>query len=321
MAKIDKSIIIGFTETVGVEEAENAVDLMVSVIENALQKLSGTNSFVSKKFEIVAVNDFYSGAILSSSYMEFLLVVNNPEIQLNTQKLMQNGWKKFTTRLKFAWKNRKKNKKLSRRQKRKLEKQKRGEEEKFLFEKVENYNINHFLVDFSRSLSEFVTTKDVVRRGYSEIVVEGEEIPFKTVIKPVFKKDENVFLQYNPSKNKFFELNLQQHNENLDVLYENYGEVAVNDLIKIFAGLYQTLMDKHPNPMFIESLVANLPHQAFVNESTYENFVFAVNYLVNIKSHNLFSINNPSLKIYADDLCGVNLVDINNFFKKLVLEL
>ena len=317
MAIIDKSLIksfVGFdTETTTI----NALNFAQSLLETAIAEIAKTNPYLSLSTQtILPVGSFYSHTVLPNSIMDLLLVVDSPQIVLNTHSLFKNKWKVFKQKLKYAWQNRKKKKK------RRRKKQKCSEEQqsiKFLNPK-DNYNILSLAKDLVKAISKNITVEDIVYLKNGVLVIQGQNIPFKIRIFPVIAKENLEFQFFQQSKTKILNFSIKEHHDNIESLLEHFGE-TFSEQVKIFSGLYQHLIGHVPNPVFIESLIANLPNVAFENEDAYENFVFSANYLLNIKPNKIFSVANPNNKIYEDMLCGTSLLELNNFLKKLVIAL
>ena len=314
---IDKTIIDNFAQF----DAENqsyiqALNFAQNLLENSLNEIAKANPYVTKdNTTILPAGAFYSNCILPSSSLDLLLVVNNSEIILNTHSLFKSKWSVFKNKLAFAWKNRKKKKK-------KRKKKQKGSDEatlNFIYHK-DNYNILSLSKDLVKAISKHITINDIVHLQAGVLIVQGENVPYKIRIFPVLEKEELSFQFFQYTKTKLIGFSLKEHHNNLENLIENFGEKYL-DQVKIFAGLYSHLIKQTINPIFAESLIANLPKNAFEYDNPYDNFVFAVNYLLNLKSNKLFSVANPSKKIYEDPLCGTTLLEINNFLKKLSLVL
>lgn len=309
MTLIDKSTIENFAHLAEEDSVQNALNGAGNILTEALADISKTNSYVSPNFEIIPVGEFFSGAILSSSSIDFLLVVDNPQILLNTQKLFKGKWQTFLTRLKYAWKNRKKPKK------RKKKRVKDDIQQQPYASPKLHYDIASLSKDLVKAIAKQITQEDIVQFSRGVLTVQGENIAYKIRIFPVLVQD-NKFLFYRAGIKKLFQFDLSTYQKNIsEFLNKGYAQEFLEQ-VQIFSGLYLYLMEKTPKSAYIESLVANLPYPAFQNDA-YENFVFAVNYLTNTKLGSLFSIYNPEKKIFEDEICGVSAVDINAFFKKL----
>ncbi|MBR2052552.1 MAG: hypothetical protein IKK20_01740 [Clostridia bacterium] len=314
MTLIDKSTIQGFAKIAEEKAVLPALDGAAALIQNALEDISRTNPYVSPNFSIFPVGEFFSGAVSPTSTIDLLLVVNNPQIILNTQNLFKSKWHIFWNRLKFAWKNRKKHKK---RKKRRDKKQKIAEEP--FADPKNKYDISSLSRDLVKAIAKQITQEDIVQLSRGTLLVQGASIPYNIRIFPVLEKDEK-FLFYRPGIKKLYSFEIETYQKNIQAfLNQGYAQEFLQQ-VQIFDGLYHHLMEHAPKSSYIESLVANLPHAAFQND-VYENFVFAVNYLTNTKLGNLFSIYNPQKKIFEDEICGVSAMEINNFFKKLCINL
>lgn len=313
MTKIDKSTINSFAEGNNEEVALESLDFATNLVQNALLSIASVNPYVPKEHEIFPVGAFFSGAVLPSSTIELFVVVNSPQIELNTHKLFKNKWVNFKERLKYAWQNRKK--------KKKKKKAKKGAEEPAinLYEThKQDYNLSYFTRDFVHALAKELTEDDIAYTSKGVVGVQGKNVPFKIKIYPVLKKEDGKFLFYAPNKKRLQEFNFNQYFENITALLnQDFGEKFLK-LVICFKGLYEHLMQDTSKGLFVESLVANLPYTAFESEDFFENFVFASNYLINAPISKLFSIANPEKKIFEDNLCQIQYAEINKFFLKLV---
>ena len=312
MIKIDKSTIKNFAESKNDETALLGLNFATSLIENALSDIANRNPYVSANSEIFPVGAFFSGTVLPSSTIELFVVISSPQIELNTHKLFKNKWKNFKERLKYAWKNRKKKKR---------KKKKKGSEVApvNLYEThKEDYNLAYFTRDFVHALAKEITQDDIVFSSGGVIIVQGKNVPYRIKIHPVIKKEDGKFLFYAPNKKALQEYNFDSYFENIEALVnQDFAEKFI-ELVLVFKGLYEHLMQDVTKGFFIESLVANLPYSAFESDDVFENFVFSANYLINQQINKLFSIASPDKQIFKDELCQIGYADINKFFLKLV---
>lgn len=313
MIKIDKSTIKNFAESKNDETALLGLNFATSLIENALSDIANRNPYVPANSEIFPVGAFFSGTVLPSSTIELFVVISSPQIELNTHKLFKNKWKNFKERLKYAWKNRKKKKR---------KKKKKGSEvapEVNLYEThKEDYNLAYFTRDFVHALAKEITQDDIVFSSGGVIIVQGKNVPYRIKIRPVIKKEDGKFLFYAPNKKALQEYNFDSYFENIEALVnQDFAEKFI-ELVLVFKGLYEHLMQDATKGFFIESLVANLPYSAFESDDVFENFVFSANYLINQQINKLFSIASPDKQIFKDELCQIGYADINKFFLKLV---
>lgn len=312
LIKIDKSTIKNFAESKNDEMALQGLTFATNLIENAIKEISSRNPYIPKTSEIFPVGAFFSGTVLPSSTIELFVVINSPQIELNTHKLFKNKWLNFKERFKYAWKNRKK---------KKPKKQKKGSvvATTNLYETHKNdYNLSYFSKDLVYALAQEITQDDIAFSSNGIIFVQGKNVPYKIKIYPVIKKEDKKFLFYAPNKKTLQEYHFENYFDNVEsLLNQNFGE-KFTELVLVFKGLYEHLMQSNSKGLFIESLVANLPFTAFESEDVFENFVFSANYLINFPIGKLFSIANPEKKIFKDDLCQIAYADINKFFLKLV---
>ena len=310
MKIFDKATIENFAQKVDEEVVETSLSTFSFITEQSMEDFKKSNAFITANYELAVANEFCSGAVLPNSRIDLLLILKSPQLELNTSKLLNNKFKSFWTRLKHAWKNRKKKSK------------KRKKKDKYIAKTKEvrqidkaKYNISNFNMDLLNHLSNHLEKDCVVSLGGGVIEIGGQRLPFSCRIFPVFDRG-GTYNFYLDSRNKFFNIDFQKRELHLEELVETYGERYL-ELCQIFSGLYFNLTQARPNALFIESLVANLPKDAFFYDSVYESFVFAVNYITNTKQSNFFAITNTSTRLIDEKLCGVTALEISSFMKNL----
>lgn len=308
MKIFDKTTIENFSLKVDEEVVQNSLSIFSFIIEKSMEEFTKNNAFITTNFDLQIVNEFYSGAVLPNSRIDFLLILKSPQLELNTSKLLNNKFKSFWTRLKYAWKNRKKKKK------KKKDKYINNNKEIRQIDKSK-YNISNFCLDFLNHLSNNLEKDCIVTLSNGIIEIGGHRLPFSCRIFPVFDRGET-YNFYLVSKNKFFNIDFKNRGQYLQELIDTYGDRYI-ELCQVFSGLYYNLTQSRPNALFIESLIANLPKDAFFYETTYESFVFAVNYLTNKKQSEFFSITNTNTKLIEEKLCGATALEISSFMKNL----
>jgi len=308
MSIFDKSTIENFATKASDEVVNNSLSHLSLIIENAMSEISKKNAFITTNFELLPVNEFASGAILPNSKLKVLLVLESPQLELNTASLIKNKWKAFWIRIKNAWQSRKKRKK---------DKYINSISQQLNKISKENYNIPTFLLDLVNSISHFITSENLVSVSSGVIDIVGDDFPFAIQIIPAINKSGS-YNFYSTAKNKFINIDFQKRFDNITRLVEVFGEKYLK-LCQIFSGIYYNIYRQFPSAIFIESLVANLPDKIYQDEKggIYQNFVFACNYLVNSKVSEMFAITDPSKKIYEEYLCFISLIEINNFMKDL----
>lgn len=309
MSIFDKNTIENFAQKASDEAVNNALSHLSCVLENALEEISKNNPYITKNYEILPINEFFSGAVLPTSKLQVFLVLESPQLELNTMSLIKNKWKSFCLRVKNAWSSRKKKKKN------KYLNTINSQELKI--KGKENYDFPAFSLDLVNSISHFITIENVVSVNNGIIEIIGGDLPYTINIFPVINKSGS-YNFYSSSKNKFINIDFQHRFENVNKLLDIFGEKYLQ-LCQIFSGIYYNIYRQMPNAIFIESLVANLPNKIYdtPDDEIYGSFVFACNYLINTKASELFAITDPANKIYEEELCQTSIIQLSTFMKDL----
>ncbi|MBR4407229.1 MAG: hypothetical protein IKT27_02845 [Clostridia bacterium] len=306
MKIFDKATIENLSLSVDEEVVQNSLSIFSLIIEKSISDLAKSNALITPNFELQTINEFYTGAILPNSRIDLLLILKNPQLEINTSKLLENKMKSFWTRLKYAWKNRKKKKK----------KQKYIQKTKSIKAVDKStYNISHFSLDLLNKIANNIEKDCIVTLNNGILEIAGQGLAFSCRIFPVFDRG-GTYNFYLTNKNKFFNIDLQNRDSYLEELLENYGD-RFTELCRVFSSLYYNFSSTRANSLFIESLIANLPKDAFSGASLYQSFVFAVNYLTNKKQSELFAITDVNKRLSSEKLCGVSSLEISSFMKNL----
>lgn len=313
MKVFDEGTIKSFAVSVDYEIIENALNSLNIIIDNALSDIKKNNAFLVGNCEILPINEFYNGAVSPNSTLDVLLILTSSQLEFNTVKFNKNKFKNFWNKIKYAWKHRKDDSRRSRRSRRR--KQKQVKKIEIVLKDKTKYDMYEFKQDLLNSIVNYISPTTICSIESGVIKINGESLPFKTRIFPVINKfgSYNYFLE---RKNKFINLDFKDRFKIINEMTENYGEKYLA-ILRIFNALYFNIYNTSPNQIFIESLIFNLPREAFLKKSDYETFVFAVNYFININLNNLKSCVDPTKKIYEDTLSGISLINIVDFFNNL----
>ena len=306
MAIFDKSTIENFAGEIHDEVVDSALSTFSFILGNAMQDFAKANALVGSEYEILPINEFFSGAVLPNSKVDLLLILKSPQLELNTSKIIKNKAKSLWTRLKFSWRNRKRRKKKDK-YITKIKVDPRLDRDK--------YTLYHFGIDLVEHISKHIPKECVVALYNGVLEIGGQGLAFPCRIYPVIDKGET-FNFYQVRKNKFINIDLGKRAVHLQELLEIYGERYLQ-LVKIFMAVYYNINSHMPNAIFVESLVANLPKDAFLSDDIYERFIFSVNYLFNTKQNELFSIRNTSKRLLADELTQISNMEYTEFLKSL----
>ena len=109
MIVFSKEVIENFAKPVSEEVVNLAYSNLSFIIDNAISELKKINPFIIS-YEIIAANEFFSGAILPNSQLTVFLAIDSPQLELNTINTHKNKFKNFFIRVKQVWKEQKKKK-------------------------------------------------------------------------------------------------------------------------------------------------------------------------------------------------------------------
>lgn len=308
MNVFNEGTIENFAVGVDYEIIENALNSLNVIIDNAISDIKKGNAFIVGNCEIIPINEFCSGAVSPNSTLDVLLVLTSSQIEFNTIKFNKNKFKNFWNKVKYSWKHRKDNSRRKR-------KRKKEEKIEISFKDKNKYDMQDFKQEFLNSIINYISKTTICSIENGIIKINGESLPFKTRIFPVINK----FGSYNyfqESKNKFINLDFKNRFKVIENMTEKYGEKYLA-LLRIFNTLYFNIYGTSPNQTFMESLIFNLPDEAFLKNSNYESFVFAINYFVNTNLNSLKSCADSAKKIYEESLSGVSLANVIDFFNNI----
>lgn len=311
MNVFNEGTIESFATNVDNEIIDDALKKLYLIIDNAVSDLKKGNAYLTGNCEIIPINEFCSGAVSPNSMLDVLLVLTSSQIEFNTIRYDRNRLKKFWNKVKYAWQHRKDNEKRNK----KKEKIKLS----LNISDKNKYDIHQFEKDLLNSLVNYLSKTTICSIENGIIKINGDSLPFKTRIFPVINK----FGSYNffsENKNKFINWDFKNRFKNIEQMYLKFGEKYLA-LLRIFNTIYFNIYGFSPNQMFVESLILNLPDEAFDKNTNYEAFVFAINYFLNINLNSLISCTDNNKKIFEDEMCGISLnkiIEFINSIKKLI---
>ncbi len=309
MKVFDKETIEGFSYGVDLDIIEKSISELFLILENSMQDFRKSNPFVNENFKILLVNEFYSGAVCPQSNLDVFLIINSPQIEINSIKLSKNWFVNIKNKIIKAYYAQKKvkiNKKIKQKYLNDITKK--------INEDKSKYNINDFNKDILIHISKYIPNTSLVSLKQGIISITGGLFAFKINIYPVIDKFGS-FNFYQPNKNKFVNIDFKYRFKNLEHLIEQCGKNVLK-LIKIYNSLIYHINNKSNfNEILIESLIYNLPNEIFNKNNIYEIFVFSVNFFLNKNISILKSICDDSILIKEEKLIEDN--DINTFLKIL----
>ncbi|MDD3397798.1 MAG: hypothetical protein PHR96_04615 [Clostridia bacterium] len=303
----NEGTIESFAIGVDYEIIEDTLKKLNVIIDNAVSDIKRGNAYITGNCEIIPINEFCSGAVSPNSSLDVLLVLTSSQIEFNTLKFNNNKLKKFWNKIKYSWKHRKDDDKRKKK-KHKIQISENPQDKS-------KYDIHQFNKDLLNSIVNYISKTTICSIENGIVKINGDALPFKTRIFPVINKfgSYNYFVE---SKNKFVNMDFKNRFKINEQMYVKYGEKYLS-LLRIFNTLYFNIYNTSPNQIFIESLIFNLPEEAFYKKTNYESFIFAINYFANTNSNALISCTDSNKKIYEDDLSGVSLNKIIDFFNNI----
>ena len=111
MKIFDKNLIYDLAEEIDEERYNRAYEFIDNSIADTINIVAKTAPITGKEYEFFCVNELSTGSAIAESDIDMILAVSAPQIELNTNKLQKNKFKKYLDRLKYAWENRKATKK------------------------------------------------------------------------------------------------------------------------------------------------------------------------------------------------------------------
>lgn len=290
---IDKSLIESIVKNDNQSYYKKVNDRVSSILTNSIKRLSKQVPYISTENVVLQpYNEILSGAITDNSVFSYLLGVESAQLELNTRKI-NTFWRNLKKRLKFAWANRRK---------RKSKKNKDVKQDKIDFNSGK-YNIYSLTDDLFEAIVLNLCETSLISKDDNCLYIVGKDdfgVNAKIKIEVCLYSNENFKFFINKKKG-FKEYNLTCR---LNCLNEKILEAGPNfvNMLKIFNVLYFYVNQEHPNAMFLESILYNVPDKLYEDKSVYDTFLKVVNYLTLKSINNFKSINDISLKLYQDKM-------------------
>lgn len=293
MLSVSKQYILEFSRGANYGAFKHAHDLMMASLEEAMKNIMLRNSFI-KSYDLVVANEAFSGADISESSIDFFLILDSLQMELNYNEKQKN---KLINTIKAFWSDFRKNYKLIRRRKN-SKKLIEKTEKKLLI--IKDYDITNFYQDLFIQLVKLFPESTTISINKNKVTIEDkEEIGVDVNIYPVFSHDEGLYL-YNIHRNKKTLINFRNRFANLDEKYwdtKQMSRVQIRILNKIFYNIFKYV----PNQIFIESLVYNVPINLFTY-NIYETSLNIINYLRNSTMQNFKSICDENISLFKEPL-------------------
>lgn len=311
MQVFDRGTIENFSENISEETINEAFRNAEFIINNAITDIRKRNAYLQEDFEIIPINEFFSGAITSVSSLDILLSIKSSQIEFNTVKLIKNKGKALLERLKEAWRNRN-----SKKPKKKDKYIKKHGNNTNVYVDQNLYSMTSFQKDLVNTIANYIPPTSIVFLKNGILHISGEKQAFQIRIFTVINKQQT-YNFYLYSKNKFFNLDFKFREENIKLSLEKYGDDYLS-LIKIFTLIYFNIYQKAPNSLVLESIMANLPEDIINSESIYDKFVYAINYLINTNIYkNITSILDGNTKLTQDKICDISYSELKKMIEDI----
>lgn len=305
----DKKYIEAFAQPLDnsqLEEFQNYVCNILNDCTYALQK----NSVNISEFGILFVGDSVSGCEVQDSQMDIFMIIKSPKLEFSTVKIVNNWYKKFVKKLKYAWNHRKDKKKLSRRERRKRKKELEKPTTSVIDEK---YNIEDFTIDFMKKLTEYFLPTTFIRKNNFCLNIFGKDDLIMPVNVYLTLNNNNQIKLFDEKRYKFITIDFRQRYINIGKKIDDTNSLF-RDVLRIYNALYLNLMEEKPNMIMLESLLYNCPNNLFTDD-IYQSFLNTANYLFVTSIFQLKSICDENIKIVNESLCKNDLGQISKFLK------
>lgn len=292
MKKLDQATISEFANEQDISQLTSSYNQIYEIIESAIETVASKNKLLIPldKVELYPINSFANSSNTTVSELDFLLTIESPQLELNSQSLILSKWQKFKKDFSMAWRNR--NTKRNKKKKRKLQKHNIGEN---YYENVP-YNIMRVKSDIFEEIVNNVSNLTIVanKQNYLRIVANQEfGLTFNLYIAI---KSDNLIKFWIPQRNEFNILNLKELGE---FVSKKTSIIGANYLasFRIFNNLYYYIYKTQPPMLLIEYILSCIPDTLFKNNNQFDSFCQVINYLINNKG--VLIDNNEFLETYA----------------------
>ena len=283
MKKIDGATIEEFSKEQDLTFISDAYNQIFELIRSATESVASRNLVIVplNSIKIEPINSFSNSSNTTSSELDILITIESPQLELNSQTLILSKWKKFSSDISNAWKNRKKSKKRRKKKKRALQTPVEDYAEEL------PYNIVRFKNDLFEEIVARLSSLSIITNTASKIkVVANQELGVSFNVYTAIKSS-NKLKFWNKPKNDFNVYNLDLLNEKIT---QKTGEIGGNFLkiFRIFNNFYYHIYKKQPQLCFIENIMLALPNTLFNARSANDCFCQIINYINNTKTLYLF---------------------------------
>lgn len=306
MEVFNRDVIEKFTERCPDEVVERVLNISSSLIDESISELKKKRPALAGKYNLKLVDEHYFDTSTVNSDLSLFVIFQCPQLELNTYNLVNNKFKHFLSKLKNAWLNSIKPKKIFKRRKKEKTKSAQLKQENIAENK---YNILNLKQDLAVELANRIDSESyILFTKFGLKLVSKHELGIDVNIYPVIESNKE-FKIYNISKNKFVAIDFKNREKNFNKKFEEIGENFIY-MIRVFNNLHFTIYNCMPNQILIESLIYNVPKSLFEANNFYESFIKILNYFNNVELKNFKSIVNQEVNIFNEPLISENPVAI-----------
>lgn len=305
----DKKYIESFAKPLDNSQLEEFQNYVCNILNDCTFALQKTSVNIAE-FGILFVGDSVAGCEVQDSQMDVFMVIKSPKLEFSTVKIVNNWYKKFLKKLKYAWNHRKDKKKLSRRERRKRKKELEKQTIPVMDEK---YNIEDFRLDFMKKLTEYFLPTTFIRKNNFCLNIYGKDDLIMPVNIYITLNNNDVIKLFDEKRYNFITIDFRQRYMNIGKKIDETNS-SFRDVLRIYNALYLNLMEEKPNMIMLESLLYNCPNNLFTDD-IYQSFLNTANYLFVTSIFQLKSVCDENTKLVNESLCKGDLSQISRFLK------
>lgn len=313
MNNITPQIIKDFSRKVNLEPYNRAYNIIQGVLERAIGNIKQRNPYISN-YKLFVANEVFSGAEFYASSLDFFVVFDAVQIELNTTPKKKG---KFLTSLKLFWSTFKNNFRIFRSKKKKVEAEIKKVQKKAL--DLDNYDVRMLYSDLSVEMAQYLYNKTEIIINQNSITIIGdEELGIQVNIYPVFGKENDKYSLYGTNTYSPVVIDFKNRFINIDDMNDLTNDMFITQ-IRIFNNLYWNIIRQKPNQIFIESLLFCCPIELY-KLNTLQTTINIINYIKNSTMQNITSICDSSISVFKDLLNTTSYENAIKFINSLNIE-
>lgn len=308
----DKSYIETFARGINSSYTQNAYQIMLSVLDEAMQNICALRPVVTD-YECQIINECLNNAETQNSSLDIFMSIKSPQLELGTIKFNHSYFKKFVNRLKLAWNSANQNK-----QKKRWWKKKKQEQNQKTTNDIRpaKYNFQTFKRELMQELAKRFTDRTMLYiSNYGIVLLCNEDLGMNVNLFIGFSNGEK-FTLFDEIKLKLIYVEFKDREKNLEnkkVRTNNNFVVA----LRIFNGLYRNIYLKPLNQILLESVLYNCPDELF-EDQPYDMFIKLLNFINASAMQTFNSITDEQKTINQDNLITQSAIyDFVTFLKYL----